>query len=99
MLHMAAATPRPSPARRRTVRVFPGAANGQVEQRRSLSLLACGAACRDRAQRIVRLVRLFGHHLDKMRQDFPSFWTAPGILEALIPGRMQSYACTAEVPR
>jgi len=26
-------------------------------------------------------------------------WTAPGILEALIPGRMQSHACTAEVPR
>jgi hypothetical protein len=25
-------------------------------------------------------------------------WTAPGILEALIPGRMQSHACTAEVP-
>ena len=29
----------------------------------------------------------------------PSRWTAPGILEALIPGRMQSHACTAEVPR
>jgi hypothetical protein len=28
-----------------------------------------------------------------------SVWTAPGILEALIPGRMQSHACTAEVPR
>ena len=26
-------------------------------------------------------------------------WIAPGILEALIPGRMQSHACTAEVPR
>jgi hypothetical protein len=26
-------------------------------------------------------------------------WTAPGILEALIPGRMQSHACTAEIPR
>ena len=26
-------------------------------------------------------------------------WTAPVILEALIPGRMQSHACTAEVPR
>jgi hypothetical protein len=26
-------------------------------------------------------------------------WTAPGILEALIPGRMQSHACTAEVSR
>jgi hypothetical protein len=26
-------------------------------------------------------------------------WTAPGILEALIPGRMQSHGCTAEVPR
>jgi hypothetical protein len=26
-------------------------------------------------------------------------WTAPGILEALIPGRMQSHVCTAEVPR
>jgi pimeloyl-ACP methyl ester carboxylesterase len=26
-------------------------------------------------------------------------WTAPGILEALIPGRMQSHASTAEVPR
>jgi hypothetical protein len=26
-------------------------------------------------------------------------WTAPGILEALIPGRMQSHAGTAEVPR
>jgi hypothetical protein len=25
-------------------------------------------------------------------------WTAPGILEALIPGRMQSHASTAEVP-
>jgi hypothetical protein len=25
-------------------------------------------------------------------------WTAPGILEALIPGRMRSHACTAEVP-
>jgi predicted dinucleotide-binding enzyme len=25
--------------------------------------------------------------------------TAPGILEALIPGRMQGRACTAEVPR
>jgi hypothetical protein len=30
--------------------------------------------------------------------DLPG-WTAPGILEALIPGRMQSHACTAEVPR
>jgi hypothetical protein len=28
-----------------------------------------------------------------------AIWTAPGILEALIPGRMQSHACTAEVPR
>jgi hypothetical protein len=28
-----------------------------------------------------------------------ALWTAPGILEALIPGRMQSHACTAEVPR
>ena len=28
----------------------------------------------------------------------PTLWTAPGILEALIPGRMQSHACTAEVP-
>jgi CRP-like cAMP-binding protein len=28
-----------------------------------------------------------------------SVWTTPGILEALIPGRMQSHACTAEVPR
>jgi putative transposase len=27
------------------------------------------------------------------------YWTAPVILEALIPGRMQSHACTAEVPR
>jgi hypothetical protein len=26
-------------------------------------------------------------------------WTAPVILEALIPGRMQSHACTAEIPR
>jgi hypothetical protein len=26
-------------------------------------------------------------------------WTAPVILEALIPGRMQSHASTAEVPR
>jgi hypothetical protein len=26
-------------------------------------------------------------------------WIAPGILEALIPGRMQSHAGTAEVPR
>jgi hypothetical protein len=26
-------------------------------------------------------------------------WTAPVILEALIPGRMQSHAGTAEVPR
>jgi hypothetical protein len=25
-------------------------------------------------------------------------WTAPGMLEALIPGRMQSHASTAEVP-
>jgi hypothetical protein len=30
---------------------------------------------------------------------YRSQWTAPGILEALIPGRMQSHACTAEVPR
>ena len=29
----------------------------------------------------------------------PAKWTAPGILEALIPGRMQSHACTAEIPR
>jgi hypothetical protein len=28
-----------------------------------------------------------------------TLWTAPGILEALIPGRMQSHACTAEVPQ
>ena len=26
-------------------------------------------------------------------------WTAPGILEALIPGRMQGHVGTAEVPR
>ena len=26
-------------------------------------------------------------------------WTAPGILEALIPGRMQGHGGTAEVPR
>jgi hypothetical protein len=26
-------------------------------------------------------------------------WIAPGILEALIPGRMQSHACIAEGPR
>ena len=31
--------------------------------------------------------------------QFMVIWTAPGILEALIPGRMQSHACTAEVPR
>jgi hypothetical protein len=29
----------------------------------------------------------------------PYVWTAPVILEALIPGRMQSHASTAEVPR
>jgi hypothetical protein len=29
----------------------------------------------------------------------PGNWTAPGILEARIPGRMQSHASTAEVPR
>jgi hypothetical protein len=28
-----------------------------------------------------------------------ALWIAPGILEALIPGRMQSHACTAEVSR
>ena len=28
-----------------------------------------------------------------------ALWTAPGILEALIPGRVQSHASTAEVPR
>jgi hypothetical protein len=45
MLRMAATMPRPSPGRRKAVLVIGGAVNGQVEQRRSLSLLACGAAC------------------------------------------------------
>jgi len=30
---------------------------------------------------------------------FSAHWIAPVILEALIPGRMQSHASTAEVPR
>ena len=40
-----------------------------------------------------------GHVADAARVRAQLDWTAPGILEALIPGRMQSHACTAEVPR
>jgi hypothetical protein len=35
----------------------------------------------------------------QLGQKIKDAWTAPGILEALIPGRMRSHACTAEVPR
>src|ERR1022692_2183219 len=48
---MAATTCRPSSSKRNAVRIAWGAVNGQVEQRRSLSLLACGAACRGRSAR------------------------------------------------
>ena len=35
----------------------------------------------------------------ELRDCWPNHWTAPGILEALIPGRMQGHGGTAEVPR
>ena len=35
---------------------------------------------------------------DQLKQAESHQWIAPGILEALIPGRMQSHACTAEIP-
>src|SRR5450755_3607219 len=41
----------PLAGQRKAVRVAWGAVNGQVEQRRSLSLLACGAACQGRSAR------------------------------------------------
>ncbi len=38
-------------------------------------------------------------HLGATVASFVAIWTAPVILEALIPGRMQSHVSTAEVPR
>jgi hypothetical protein len=42
---------------------------------------------------------VFDGLLANAHQSAAGVWTIPGILEALIPGRMQSHACTAEVPR
>ena len=54
-------------------------------------------AVRDRAL-CHELVRLIGEP-DSGGTRTVGVWTAPVILEALIPGRIQSHACTAEVPR
>ena len=39
----------------------------------------------------------FWHPQVPLAQTSPALWTAPVILEVLIPGRMQSHASTAEV--
>src|SRR5260370_9843495 len=67
----------------------------QLTVRRS----AAAAECAEAAAALARALAASCEPAALAREEEPWGWTAPGILEALIPGRMQSHACTAEVPR
>jgi transcriptional regulator with XRE-family HTH domain len=82
--------PSPSSALLQLARLKAGMSQRELAERAGVPVTMISAYERDQRQpTLLRLLRAAGFDL----------WTAPMILEALIPGRMQSHASTAEEPR